>query len=179
MPQLPPPKFHAPAPAPRSVLFRRLLCPVVLQPLQRPVQRVHVVRRCDGCRVVDSGCSGAPPCLCWPEQHSGPPSLVSADTADLPLAVSAVCCACKSGRCLDIAMLARACLPRPYAFRLVRHVNAAHVLGYTGLHSAYTGGRWSLAHPCCAAARAQMKSNLTQSRRRRCCVLSHSNCTNH
>lgn len=39
----------------------------------------------------------------------------------------AVSMACE-GRCLDTAMLARACLPRPHAFRLVRHAVAAHVL---------------------------------------------------
>ena len=46
------------------------------------------------------------------------------------------CMACE-GRCIDIATLARSCMPRAWGMRLVRHVNAAQALGYTGLHSAY------------------------------------------
>ena len=52
-------------------------------------------------------------------------------------------CMALEGRCMDICLLARACMrDRAAAFRLMRHVMAAHVLGYTGLHSAYTGANF-------------------------------------
>ena len=54
------------------------------------------------------------------------------------------CMMCQS-RIVDISILAKSCLPRPAALRLVRHVNAAHVLGYTALkNAAYTEANFLL-----------------------------------
>jgi predicted membrane chloride channel (bestrophin family) len=41
------------------------------------------------------------------------------------------------GRIFDTATLARTCLPKPVATRLIRYMNAAHVAGYTGLSKTY------------------------------------------
>jgi len=44
---------------------------------------------------------------------------------------------CKA-RVLDVAALAKTTLPRKYALRLVRYMNAVHIAGYVGLSRVYT-----------------------------------------